>query len=62
MDNGDIGQYIRHHGHDLTDELRLCWAKQAAEGLAALHSIGAIHCDFLAQKLASGPWPQLEGC
>ncbi|KAF7125527.1 hypothetical protein CNMCM5793_001766 [Aspergillus hiratsukae] len=46
MDNGDIREYIRQHGQDLTDELRLHWAKQAAEGLAALHSIGVIHCDI----------------
>jgi serine/threonine protein kinase len=46
MDNGDIGQYIRQHGQSLTDELRLRWARQAAEGSAALQSIGVIHCDI----------------
>lgn len=45
MGNGDIGGYIRQHGQSVTAELRLRWAKQAAEGLTAVHSIGVVHCD-----------------
>ncbi|KKA16437.1 Serine/threonine protein kinase [Rasamsonia emersonii CBS 393.64] len=31
--------------HAITSELRLRWAKQAAEGLQILHSVDVVHCD-----------------
>lgn len=46
LENGDLGEYIRRHGQELTTTHRLRWAKQAAEGLAVLHSVGVIHCDI----------------
>jgi serine/threonine protein kinase len=46
MDHGNLKEYIRQNSQDLTPELRLRWARQAAEGVAVLHSIGAIHCDI----------------
>lgn len=45
MENGNLGEYIRQNHTSVTSELRLRWAKQAAEGLRVLHDIGVVHCD-----------------
>jgi serine/threonine protein kinase len=54
LENGDLATYIQEHGHGSTDELRLRWALQAAEGIAALHSIGVIHCDISPRNFLLG--------
>ena len=46
LENGDLREYIRLHSQELTTELRLRWAKQAADGIAVLHSAGVVHCDI----------------
>lgn len=47
MENGDLTEFIRKNvlSGILTSELRLRWAKQAAEGLQVVHAVGAVHCD-----------------
>ncbi|WEW56921.1 hypothetical protein PRK78_002379 [Emydomyces testavorans] len=46
MKNGNLRDYIRLNFDTLTYEHRFRWAKQAAEGLQLLHSIGVVHCDI----------------
>lgn len=46
LSNGDLCEYFRQHEKDITMDLRLRWAKQAAEGVRLLHSNGIIHCDI----------------
>jgi serine/threonine protein kinase len=47
MENGDLREYIRRNQSSgvITLQLRLRWARQAAEGLQALHAVGVVHCD-----------------
>jgi serine/threonine protein kinase len=46
LGNGDLGTYVKKHHDTISPELRLRWAKQAAEGLQLLHSAEIIHCDI----------------
>lgn len=48
IEKGNLSECIRENQSSgaITSELRLHWAKQAAEGLEAVHSIGAVHCDI----------------
>jgi serine/threonine protein kinase len=45
MANGNLRDYIRQNHENITLELRHQWARQAAEGLCVVHSVGAVHCD-----------------
>lgn len=44
MGNGNLRDCVQAHP-DIASSIRRTWAKQAAEGLQVLHSVGAIHCD-----------------
>ena len=46
MENGDIGEYVREHRDEISPEIRLRWAIQAAEGVSVVHSAGVLHCDI----------------
>jgi serine/threonine protein kinase len=46
LENGNLRDYIRKNYAIITSELRLRWAKQAAEGLQILHSVNVVHCDI----------------
>lgn len=45
QENGNLRDYIRRNHETITPDIRLRWAKQAAEGLQVLHSVDVIHCD-----------------
>lgn len=44
--NGDLREYVRRNHEAITSELRLRWAKEAAEALQVLHSVDVVHCDI----------------
>lgn len=46
LENGTLKDYIGSKSESLTPQLRQRWAKQASEGLSALHAAGIIHCDI----------------
>ncbi|KFY18372.1 hypothetical protein V493_08685 [Pseudogymnoascus sp. VKM F-4281 (FW-2241)] len=46
LENGTLKDYITTKSESLTPQLRLRWAKQASEGLSALHAAGVMHCDI----------------
>ncbi|KAH8807063.1 serine/threonine protein kinase [Xylogone sp. PMI_703] len=46
MNNGNLREYIRQNHNGITPELRIKWAKQAAEGLQILHTSEIVHCDI----------------
>ncbi|KAK2758173.1 hypothetical protein FQN54_004017 [Arachnomyces sp. PD_36] len=46
LENGNLRDYIRQNHQNLTSQLRLQWARQAAEALAVLHAVDVIHCDL----------------
>lgn len=46
MANGNLRDYMRETHENITLELRNQWARQAADGLCAVHSVGAVHCDL----------------
>lgn len=62
MDNGNLRDYIRGNLHAITSELRLRWAKQAAEGLQVLHSIDVVHCDVSPRNFLLDSNLNLEIC
>ncbi|KAJ0421410.1 kinase-like protein [Aspergillus carlsbadensis] len=54
LEKGELTSYIQNHDQDITPELRLRWALQAAEGIAALYSIEVIHCDVSPRNFLLG--------
>lgn len=46
MENGDLREYVRKNYENITPERRYQWARQSAEGVSAVHSVGAVHCDI----------------
>jgi serine/threonine protein kinase len=46
MQNGNLRDYVRENHDNITLDRRYQWARQSAEGLSAVHSAGAIHCDI----------------
>ncbi|KAH8910546.1 kinase-like protein [Coniochaeta sp. PMI_546] len=46
MPNGSVERYLRDIDPDTSLEQRLKWARQAAEGLAYIHSKNVLHCDI----------------
>lgn len=46
LDNGNLKDYVRQNSHTITPQLRLRWARQAAEALTVLHGVDVIHCDI----------------
>lgn len=46
MANGNLRDYVRKHNETIPISLRQQWARQAADGLSAVHSAGAVHCDL----------------
>lgn len=46
MKNGTLRRYLEEQGDTVTHAQRCEWILAAAEGLALLHSINVIHCDF----------------
>ncbi|KAL4898873.1 hypothetical protein BDW74DRAFT_184297 [Aspergillus multicolor] len=45
QEHGSLRRYFRKNKGRITQEQRLRWALQAAEGIAALNSVDVIHCD-----------------
>ena len=45
LENGNLKEYVRQSHTSITSELRLRWAKQAAEGPKILDTIEVVHCD-----------------
>jgi len=44
LPHGSVERFLRTHEHTSTEQ-RLRWGRQAAEGLAYLHSKNVLHCD-----------------
>jgi serine/threonine protein kinase len=46
LENGTLKEFIGNTTERVTPQLRYRWAKQASEGLSAVHAAGVIHCDI----------------
>lgn len=46
MENGNLREYNRKNQEHISPGLRHQWARQAAEGVSAVHSADAVHCDI----------------
>jgi serine/threonine protein kinase len=51
LENGNLRDYIGENSTTITPQLRLQWARQAAEGLAVLHAANVLHCDLSQRNL-----------
>lgn len=47
LENGNLKEYVRQKGQNITLQHRIRWYLQAAEALGVLHSHNVIHCDLL---------------
>jgi tRNA A-37 threonylcarbamoyl transferase component Bud32 len=46
LENGNLREYIRRNCQSIPLQLRLKWARQAAEAVATVHAANVIHCDL----------------
>ena len=60
--NGDLQQYLNIHGALISENQRLRWCKEVAEGLSYCHSKGVLHCDLRPDNLLLGDNLSLKIC
>lgn len=46
LENGNLKTYMMRNSSTIKEEIRLKWAKQAAEAVQAVHSADVVHCDI----------------